>query len=325
MLQTQTPTSAPPYPMERRLPACIMGRGLPVRNRGWARRPALLFSALLLVLLLPLIACKKKEPPVSANEVKALVRTTLPSTLEDKIWTEAPLHQATMILQDMVEPRLLTPSTAQVKVQSITDGRKVAFRMQWDDATLDDLPGPARFTDACAVQLPAKVEADVPAPQMGEAGRLVEITYWSASWQAMVNGHADRIESYFPHAKVDHYPFESPSLKPGSPEQVAMAKRYAPARALENNLAGPRQQPVQDLIAEGPGSLRPAQRSLSNGIGKRTEKGWDVLIVRTLPSSAQPVTRSQVAFAVWEGSKLEVGSRKMRTAWIPFAIQEGGK
>ena len=31
-----------------------------------------------------------------------------------------------------------------------------------------------------------------------------------------------------------------------------MAKRYAPARALENPMSGPRTEPVQDLIAEGP-------------------------------------------------------------------------
>ena len=46
----------------------------------------------------------------------------------------------------------------------------------------------AQFPDACAVQLPAKLEPTVPAPQMGEAGKTVEITYWRAAWQAVVDG-----------------------------------------------------------------------------------------------------------------------------------------
>ncbi len=117
---------------------------------------------------------------------------------------------------------------------------------------------PGNFTDACAVQLPAKVEADLPAPQMGEDGRAVEIVYWSASWQASVNGRPDNIQAMYPRAAVDHYPFQAPSLKEGSVEQQEMANRYAPAHALGNNMAGPRTQPVQDLIAEGPGTLRPA-------------------------------------------------------------------
>lgn len=100
-----------------------------------------------------------------------------------------------------------------------------------------------------------------------------------------------------------------------------MARRYAPARELGNLMAGPRKQPVQDLVAEGPGTLRPGGHSGSTGRGRRTEEGWSVLIVRPLPESGRPASRSQVAFAIWEGSKQEVGSRKMRTAWVPLALE----
>lgn len=271
-----------------------------------------------------LAACGKREAPISSNEVRAIFRSQVPATIEDPAWGEAPVHPARLIPQDMVEPRLLTPSTLRVNVQAVTDGQKVAFRLQWQDPTVNNLPGPARFTDACAVQFPAKAERDVPAPQMGEEGRPVEITYWSASWQATVDGRPDTIRSIYPRASVDHYPFEAPSLKATPQEQEAMAKRYAPARELGNGMAGPRKQPVQDLIAEGPGTLRPAGHSMSVGSGKRTGTGWSVLIARPLPEGGRPVSRSQVAFAVWEGSRQEVGSRKMRTAWIPLAV-EGAK
>ena len=36
-----------------------------------------------------------------------------------------------------------------------------------------------------------------------------------------------------------------------------------------------------------------------------------------------PGDRGQIAFAIWEGSQHEVGSRKMRTVWIPLTVEEG--
>jgi DMSO reductase family type II enzyme heme b subunit len=77
---------------------------------------------------------------------------------------------------------------------------------------------------------------------------------------------------------------------------------------------------VQDLIAEGPGTLRLADNSTSSGTGKRAKDGWTVLLSRPLPKGLQAGSRTQVAFAVWEGSHQEVGARKMRTAWVPLAL-----
>jgi hypothetical protein len=215
----------------------------------------------------------------------------------------------------------MKPSTPNVRVQAVSDGKKLAFRMEWDDPDQNDAVIAGNFTDACAVQLPAKVESDLPAPQMGEEGRAVEILYWSASWQASVNGRPDNIQAIYPRATVDHYPFQAPSLKEGSTEQQEMAKRYAPAHALGNHMAGPRTQPVQDLIAEGPGTLRPAAQTTSAGKGVRSETGWSVVLVRSIPDTMRTGSNGQIALAVWQGSKQEVGSRKMRTAWIPFALE----
>ena len=267
-----------------------------------------------------IVGCKKAEPPVSEAEVKAVMEKALPATGEDKVWERAPLHPAKLLLQDVVEPRLMQPSTAMVRVQAITDGQKIAFRLSWNDPTLDDLPGPARFSDAVAVQLPAQTTADVPNPQMGENGKAVEITYWAANFQAEVNGRKDDIQAIYPRAKVDHYPFEAASLKPGSPEQQAMEKRYAPARSLGNPMSGPRTVAVQDLLAEGPGTIHPADKTVSSGAGKHSKDGWTVVLIRPLPNGVKPGGRTQVAFAVWEGSHQEVGPKKMRTPWIPLAV-----
>ncbi len=260
-----------------------------------------------------------KPAPAPLTEVVAVKMATLPTTPADPVWKAVPAYDAALIPQDLVEPRLMVPSTPTVRVQALTDGTRVAFRLSWVDSTMDDLPGAARFTDACAVQLPQVTGANVPAPQMGESGMPVEVTYWSAAWQAKANGRGDSIQVYYPNASVDHYPFEAHSLTKGSPEQLEMAKRYAPARAANRN-EHPLDRPVQDLLAEGPGTLTPMPETRSNGSGTWAASTWSVVITKPLPELLRGQARSQVAFAVWNGKRQEVGARKMRSVWIPLAL-----
>ncbi len=260
----------------------------------------------------------ESEPP-AAVEVDAAHVETLPSTQEDAAWRGAPVYMAPLLPQDMVEPRLLDTSTATVRVQALTDGERVAFRLNWADDTLDDLPGASRFSDACAVQLPASPGPDLPAPQMGETGKPVEMTYWTAAWQAEVDGRPLETTTLYPNASVDHYPFEAPSLEPGSEEQRAMELRYAPARAVDRP-DHPADRPVQDLVAEGPGTITAAERTASDGHGRRMPWGWDVILVRPLSPVLRAAARSHVAFAVWDGGREEVGARKMRSVWIPMRL-----
>jgi hypothetical protein len=278
--------------------------------------------ALTIIILAAFVSSCGQAPSKPAVEVVAVRKNVLPEKPDDASWRSAPPYTAALMLQDLVEPRLLKVSTRELSVRALTDGERVAFRLEWDDPTRDDLPGAARFADAAAVQLPAKAERDAPAPWMGEAGRPVEITYWSAFWQSTVDGRADDIKALYPGAAPDHYPFNAPSLEPGSKEQRAMAARYAPALALGNLMAGKRDRAVQDLIAEGPGTLTAAGEATSTGRGVRTQSGWSVVIARPLPSDLKGGGQSQIALAVWEGSHGESGSRKMRTGWIPFLTEE---
>jgi len=276
----------------------------------------------MLIVLALLVSCTP-APPAPTTEVVAVRVAAVPGDPADAAWRDAPVFTAPLVLQDMVEPRLLEPSTDKVQVRAITDGTRIAFRLEWADATDNDLPGLGRFADACAVQLPEHIEADAPAPQMGESGRAVQITYWRAFWQSAVDGRPDTIKALFPNATVDHYPFEAPALEPGSAAQGEMARRYAPARALGNEMAGPLQRPVQDLIAEGPGTIRPAAEQRSEGRGVRSEQGWSVVLSRPLPAGLDAGRRTQVAFAVWQGAQQESGSRKMRSVWVPLTIERG--
>jgi hypothetical protein len=273
-----------------------------------------------LALIVICAACGKAPPP-APTEVVALERAALASTPDDAAWRDAPSFTAPLIVQDIVEPRLLEASTPEVRVQAMTDGQRVAFRLSWSDSTRNDVPGVARFADACAVQLPMSPGPDLPAPQMGENGRSVAITYWSAFWQTAVEGRPDSITALYPRAKVDHYPFEAPSLTHGADDQKAMALRYAPARAVGNpGVRRPGEAPVQDLIAEGPGTLTPLPETESQGGGSWKSGEWCVVLVRSLPRPLAEDNRTQVAFAIWDGSHREAGAQKMRSAWIPFSV-----
>lgn len=277
--------------------------------------PWMLFAVLLTT------SCRKPAAP-PPTEVVVVSAREVPSDPSDKAWQNIPEYQAALILQDLVEPRQLTATTTTVRLRAISNGMETAFRLEWEDPTHNDLPGAARFCDACAVQIPKKAEVNVPAPQMGETGRPVEIAYWSASQQALVDGRSQSIKELYPNASIDHYPFEAKPLEANPSDQKAMKTRYAPAVAVGNHVAGLPSTPVQDLIAEGPGTLTPAPSATSRGKGIRTATGWAVVIVRSVPIASMASGRTNIALAVWDGSHEEAGARKMRTAWIPTVLRE---
>jgi hypothetical protein len=263
-----------------------------------------------------------RKAPQRTSEVVAISVAQIPAEPLDAVWEHAPEHVARLLPQDLVEPRLLKPSTSEVRVRAVATKSELAFRLQWLDALANDISGPDNFVDACAIQLPRQIAPNPPDVQMGQAGQPVEITFWRADWQASANGRSDSLKILYPNASVDHYPFEAPSLQPGSAAQREMASRYAPAQALGNRRVGPRDVPVEDLVAEGPGTLAPDSSGASKAKGVRATDGWLVVVSRRRPAGLATRQRTQVAFAVWEGSGHETGSRKMRTGWIPLLVRE---
>lgn len=272
-------------------------------------------------LLLAAAGCSRG--PRAVPEVMAVETARLPDGPDAREWSSVPEHRAQLLAQDLVEPRLMEASTQEVAVRALTNGAEIVFRLEWPDEARDDTPGPSRMVDACAVQLPEKIEPDLPEPQMGQEGRMVQIAYWRADWQAWTDGRGDTIRDLYPNASVDHYPFEAKPLEPGSAARQQMERLYSPATVSGNRRAGPRKSPVESLIATGPGTLSPAPSQDATGRGVFQKGRWSVVIRRPLPQGLGRDQRTHVAFAVWQGSRHEAGARKMRTGWIPLVRRAG--
>jgi len=299
------------------------------RRRCWCTD----HGSLALLMLALLVSACGRGPAVDATQVSARrIQAPLPVQDPDSpIWRDTLEHPARLMVQDITEPRLTAPGVELVRVRAVHDGTAVAFRLEWADTTSDLIPESSRSADAVALQFPLQGGADVPDPAMGQVGKGVRIWYWKAVWQdderRAKAGAGDRVAALYPRASIDHYPFEAPSVPPGSPTAEAMSNRYAPALAVGNPIT--RRPPggaVQVLKAEGFGNTAPAELQQGSGVGRWREARWAIVITRPIDAGPDlaPLklgVRNYVALAVWDGASGHTGSRKMRSGWTPLVLE----
>jgi DMSO reductase family type II enzyme heme b subunit len=106
-----------------------------------------------------------------------------------KIWRDVPAETLKLVgtpvgLQPTEAIRIAWTSRKiglvdQVRVQAAHDGKALAFRLEWEDATENTaLSDNDRFPDAAAIALPA--HPDAPLVLMGAPGQPVNAWYWRA-------------------------------------------------------------------------------------------------------------------------------------------------
>ena len=83
-------------------------------------------TSLIIFALLFAASCKKAQVPTAEVNVAQVKEITLDPNAP--VWDAVSLHASKMILQDLVEPRLLEPSTSEVMVKAITNGSEIAFQ-----------------------------------------------------------------------------------------------------------------------------------------------------------------------------------------------------
>ncbi|KMP10357.1 nitrite oxidoreductase, gamma subunit (modular protein) [Candidatus Nitromaritima sp. SCGC AAA799-A02] len=198
----------------------------------------------------------------------------------------------------------------QIKIRSVINEEAVAFRLEWED------PVPNRsssrhqdFKDAVAMEfalgdvLLHKHGHNEPFFGMGNRGKVVNIWQWRADWQTEIETK-EKLE----------YATKGMDL-----DAMIFGGEVNPVDALNPF----RDVPVEEMNAEGFGTLTPQPQTKQNVLGKGVWKDgrWSVVFYRTLDSlnkwdkqfeNDRPVL---VAFAIWDGSHQDRNGRKVVSMW----------
>lgn len=231
-------------------------------------------------------------------------------------WDAATEVTVPLLAQTLVPPSLDSLGVADLRVRALTNGDTLAFRLSWDDASVDDLDGVDRYHDAVAVMLPP-APGQKPAITMGAKGSPVHILQWRATWQRDLAGKSG-VDQIFPRVVHDVMPDD---VLP--PETAAL---YWVGRKAGNPLSQvERTSPVEQVVAEGYGTTTHVARTDASGHGTNDGAAWAVTV--GLPTAREglgaPLTPGEpwwVAFAVWLGSRQNRGGRKHYADWVPLRL-----
>lgn len=226
------------------------------------------------------------------------------------VWDNAPTVEVPLTAQNIVYPNG-GGTIPLVSAQAVHFDGTLSIRLAWvDDAPDQSSVAVEAFSDAVAVMFPAQAASAVPAITMGQADAGVNIWYWRADSQIGVPLNPDSI---YEGTLVDHYPFSDEDI-------------FYPARAVGNPTAGDAIEPVQNLIAQGFGTLSPAIEQTTAGSGVYADGGWQVVITRELraadPDQATFAvgSTSDIAFAVWDGDNGDRNGQKSISQFLRLSI-----
>jgi len=261
---------------------------------------------LLLILLLTCTEAFGQQIALSSKFTKGKI----PLDPTDPFWKGIPGKVIPMVAQVVTTPKLLKPSVPFLMVKSVNNGSDIGFYFEWKDETKNAFIRPNDFRDGVAVMFPIKDNA-IALPYMGNVGSRVDILQWKADWQEDVDhGYTDMKELY-PNMWIDYYASYSTGADVGNP----MSNRK-------------RRSPVEELTAEGFGTLTSQVHQDASGKGVWKDGIWKVVIIRPMITDDADDTQfsrgqnKKICFAVWNGSNKEVGSRKQWAGnWLNFKIE----
>ncbi|MDZ4784308.1 MAG: ethylbenzene dehydrogenase-related protein [Planctomycetia bacterium] len=202
-----------------------------------------------------------------------------------------------------------------VQVQARHDGKNLAVRLTWRDATQNAAAvRPDEFEDMAAIEL---YEGDAePFLGMGAATTALDLWQWRAGREA--TGAEDQLS--------DEYPFDTEEYR-----RLAGGKPlpdFITARAGGNPLAT-REDSASNLTAGGHGSLtfRPKASQVVTAQAVWSDGQWSVVFMRPLQVSASEglTLRSgqhySGAFAIWDGEARDRAGQKLISMWNDLDLE----
>lgn len=229
------------------------------------------------------------------------------------MWKSIAATDISLEPQRMIEPRLgREAGLSLVQLRTAHNGKEIGFHVTWEDPNLSDLEVAGRFRDSVAIQLPVR-PAGPSFTVMGQPGRPVHLLHWRASWQRGPEKSTGTIRDAFPNAVSDVSPEDL--MKP------ELARGYYPAQAAGNAMAlRQRTSPIEELVAEGFGTITSQSEQRAEGSGVFSGSRWEVVLVIPMAgkenqASLKPGDHTSVAVAVWNGGKGDRGARKQFAYW----------
>jgi len=254
-----------------------------------------------------------------------LALTRVPGPLgtdpDDPAWELAPVAEVPLQAQNVAAPMNPEVTVHTLRVQALTDGADIAFRLAWPDATLDANVDAGRFTDAAAVQLPL---AEAASPMMGGAEAPVLILHWKALWQKDLDEGFQDVQDVHPNFWSDLYWFAEGEFPYPIPKafEDERSRAWFPALQAGNPMARhDRAQPVEEAVAAGFGSLTARAESDTTAEGRWERGSWAVVVKRPVHAGGLDLGADgdhRVSFAVWDGSAGQVGGRKQWSDWVAW-------
>jgi hypothetical protein len=243
-----------------------------------------------------------------------------------EVWKQAPYYETPLQAQQMAMPTIPAPTVPALRAQALRDGERIAFRLSWQDSTADGNVDSGQFTDAVAIEFPLDAGA---APMMGHKGAKVQILHWKALWQKDLDVGFQDVQDLHPNYWYDLYWFAEGKfpfpVKDGAFKDKRSLQWFIAQSAGNPMAVFSRTQPVEELVAEGFGSLTHQPESASTGKGAWVKGTWAVVISRPLTTSDATDYQfkpgnAQIAFAVWQGGAGNVGGRKNWTSWSTLEV-----
>ncbi len=261
----------------------------------------------------------------NADIVAKNVSADLTKAPQVEVFKDAKEETISLMAQPMAVPRPASTTTDKVFVKAVHNKDWIAFLLRWQDSEKSEAGPLGTYSDAVALQFPVKDHKAPPPVFMGAKANPVHIYHWRAQYQVDKEKGVRSMKDLYPNMTVDMYPMEFPDM--GTLHEVDEGKKeiYSYGKAAGNPQSYLKKG-VDELLAEGFGSSSVVENVNADAQGVWKDGQWQVVITRPLKregASVLPAGNSTfLAFAVWQGGKDEVGSRKAVTmSWTPLLIE----
>ncbi len=263
--------------------------------------------------VLGLFPVRSQAPALDAEHTREVVPLDDPWA---SVWDGSDSEVVPLSAQNIAPP-FGGGTISSITARALHDGQQLFFMVEWDDNEADDsVAGAHLFSDAAALQFP--VGGDDAPYTMGGVGLPVNIWQWKAVWQADIESGFETIQDRLGDTYVDSYQQEGNPL-------------YRTAEEAGNILSQrDRITSVENLVAEGWGTLTTADIQDVDGVGVWRGGQWRVLFVRDLEpaepglASFAPGEVTSVAFAVWDGQALDRDGQKSIAPFIQLNLDGEG-